>query len=822
MDQATTTTTATAQRVQWLQSLGCSPLPVAPAQAEPLTKEGKPLFNGKNPSYLDASGKAHLIKHTQYRETPPTVAELETWFANPQNGIGTLAGGGGIDWIDLDRKNFDSQSDCDNARSLILEKCPRTYFEKTKSGGAHIAVKLAEAKNFTNFELGNGDHAGEFLGHGRFVVLAPTPGYESQNGDEIASVQSAESLGLRKVGGGAAETSEKKEAVTVAINPNLQPVALEALISRKAKDILSATKSDDVSADLARLARELYGCAEWYPAQGLPVSGNPDAILQQAAANLGVDPARLNRITEPIPKTGNLPGLVKHGGAAKAIAWFERQSKKSEDSSSEDCAELKKIRLLEKHYEGRLRYNQLSQKIEIDGCTIEDIEAARIRFIKDTNKSVGVDLFCAVARLIAEENAYHPVARYLEKVSEKSTDTSILEGIAKRYFNVDDPLYDTYVKRWLISAVARIFEPGCKADCALFLQGGQGARKSTFFSRLAGDDFFSDSLGDTQSNKDEILLMHRFWIHEWSELETVFRKKEMASVKSFMARGFDSVRPPYRRDLIDLKRACVFAGTTNESSFLSDTTGDRRFWIIPVRGKIATDLLAEERDLIWAAAVALYRSGEQWHLTESEEIASGELNAQFRSLDPWHEKVAVYVAGREFTTSNEILTGAFEYELRNIGRKEQLRVSGILTSLGWENIVKKLDGKSVKVWARPVALKPESEGEQKYPQLGGEAVATGSVDIDQTTEPNVTPDKPADWQDFETLLIAAETYAELEEAKQNFTKELRREVLSVWKTDGRYEWFSTKFANLKAAMASNMVRNADGSLTPQSTNGTFF
>ena len=678
-------------KAQWLLSLGCSPLPVAPAQAEPVGKNGKPLFNGKNPSYLDSSGKAHLIKHSDFNKAQPTDADLEKWFEHPANGIGTVAGTGGIDWIDLDRKNFDSDKDCDTARAQILELCDRTYYESTKSGGFHIAVRLGSKKDFTNFSLGgSGRHAGEFLGVGRFVVVAPTPGYSSLNGDEIASVENAEALGLQRVGSLQPETKP--------IETDLSPVPLANLLSKPCKEILKGKTDGDASASLAKLAREAYGVAQWYPEKGLPVTGDADDLLNKVAEMLGVDSKRLTNILKSIPTVGNRPALVEWGNEERAIAFFMKQQKANVDGE-DVCKELQKIRSLRAEYGDRLRFNELSQKIEVDGVSLEDIEGERIYYIEKTNQSIGVDSFCSVLRVIAAENSYHPVALKLEAVSaEHGDDTSILENIAKRYFGVDDPLYDTYLKRWLISAVARIREPGCKADCALFLQGGQGARKSTFFSVLAGDDFFSDSLGDTQNNKDEILLMHRFWIHEWSELETIFRKKEMATVKSFMARRFDSVRPPYRRDLIDLKRRCVFAGTTNENAFLSDNTGDRRFWTIPVKGKIPTDLLLKERDRIWAAAVALYEQGEQWYLTEEEETASRMLNAQFRSLDPWHEKVESFLSSKQSTTINEVLTGCFEYELKAIGRKEQLRVSGVLTALGWKSSTQKEHGKTVRRW----------------------------------------------------------------------------------------------------------------------------
>ena len=740
MNQAIAQTTATVQRAQWLISLGCSPLPVAPAQAEPQTTDGKPVFNGKNPSYLDASGKAHLIRHTQYRDTQPNAEQLKEWFTNPSNGIGTLAGQGGIDWIDLDRKNFESQEACDNARALILEKCDRTYFESTKSGGAHIAVKLSEPKTFTNFELGTGTHAGEFLGQGRFVVLAPTQGYTSQNGDEIASVQSAEVLGLAKVGRSNAAATDIPDALTAKQREILEtnksrdmgkpPVPIERLISSKNKEVLNGKADDDVSKSLARLARELFAVSEWYPGQLLPVSGDADALLKQAAEKLQVDSERLERILQGISRTGNIPALVKHGGTGKAIAWFRKQRKASVDGD-EVCSELKKIRQLRKHYEGRVRLNELTQRIEIDGVGCDDIEGERIYYIEQTNKTIGVDFFCSVMRVIGTENSYHPVRVYLEDVAEKSTDVSILEGIAERYFGAKDEIYTTYVKRWLVSAVARIFEPGCKVDTGLFLHGGQGVKKSTFFKVLAGSGsgtkFFSDSIGGARSEADEIKLLHKFWIHEWSELETVFKRKEIAAIKSFMSRDTDTARFAYRRDEVDLLRQSVFCGSTNEKVFLNDNTGDRRFWIIPIsKEDIPLDILRKERDQIWAAAVALYRSGYQHWLTKAEEKLSSEANSEFRNLDPWHEKIEGYIAHCSEVTTSGILTECFKFEDADISRVLSMRVSGVLTSLGWSNISTKRNGRSVRIWLPPVT-------EPSIPNI--EPVQT----IEPTTEPIAEP-----------------------------------------------------------------------------------
>ena len=145
----------------WLLVQGLPPLPVAPAQ-DPMryparNRDGSlkrdrdgalvPAFTGKNPSFLDQRGIPHLIRHTQYQNRLPTQAELQTWFANPDNGIGTLGGWHNIVWVDVDMKQFESQQACDQRISDWLSQYPllqQTFTERTHSGGWRLAVRVHE------------------------------------------------------------------------------------------------------------------------------------------------------------------------------------------------------------------------------------------------------------------------------------------------------------------------------------------------------------------------------------------------------------------------------------------------------------------------------------------------------------------------------------------------------------------------------------------------------------------------------------------------------------------------------------------------------
>ena len=189
------------------------------------------------------------------------------------------------------------------------------------------------------------------------------------------------------------------------------------------------------------------------------------------------------------------------------------------------------------------------------------------------------------------------------------------------YFGAEDNAYTREsIRKTLVGAVARIFNPGIKFDTMLILAGRQGIGKSTFF-RFLGMDWYSDSLC-TFEGKDAAELLQGYWIIEAGEL-TGMTKSEMNTVKQFLSKGDDVYRAAYgRRTEIHL-RQCVIVGTTNETEFLKDYTGNRRFWPVDLaerahRKNVWRDMPAEVPQ-IWAEAVALYRLGEALILSPDAE-----------------------------------------------------------------------------------------------------------------------------------------------------------------------------------------------------------
>ena len=234
---------------------------------------------------------------------------------------------------------------------------------------------------------------------------------------------------------------------------------------------------------------------------------------------------------------------------------------------------------------------------------------------------------------VARDIRVHPVREYLNRLHWDGTPR--LEAWTVTHLGAEDtPLNRAFGSLWMISAVARIMQPGSKADHMLILEGPQGAKKSTALAVLAGDGWFTDELAEIGS-KDAALQMRGVWIIEIAELDAIGRA-EVSRIKAFLSRTVDRYRPPYDRYVVDVPRQCVFAGSVNPDTYLRDETGNRRFW--PVRcGRIDLDALRRDRDQLWAEAVVRYREGAIWWIDDRDLITAASAEQQARVQDDaWH------------------------------------------------------------------------------------------------------------------------------------------------------------------------------------------
>jgi predicted P-loop ATPase len=339
-----------------------------------------------------------------------------------------------------------------------------------------------------------------------------------------------------------------------------------------------------------------------------------------------------------------------------------------------------------------IRYNLFTQQIEIKGKVIDGADRFYLK-LAEMGYKVGKELAIDCLVQVANENPYNPVTEYLLHC-EQHVEPAYIDGLATAYLRPGDQdsgttIYDEMLKRTLIGAVARAFDPGYKHDTACVIMGDQGAYKSSFWGCLGGP-FYSDALGDI-STKDDVMVLHRSWIMEWAELDHITNRKHAGQVKAFLSQAVDLLRVPYGKAVEAFPRRGIIVGTTNKTTgFLVDETGNRRFWVIPTTktqvDQINTAMLLMERDAIWAAAVQAYRSGETSRLPVAMEVAVQQENDAYMIESPWRSAICTYLADRrsmEVLTSEEILAKAIQKPMERQTKVDQMQVASILKELGW-------------------------------------------------------------------------------------------------------------------------------------------
>jgi predicted P-loop ATPase len=294
---------------------------------------------------------------------------------------------------------------------------------------------------------------------------------------------------------------------------------------------------------------------------------------------------------------------------------------------------------------------------------------------------VCVEVAGQAVQVVARDRPFHPVRRYLDSL--KWDGTRRIDSWLSLYLGAEDSHYAAAVgARWLISGVARIYQPGTKVDCCPILEGRQGLGKSRALRTLAGD-WFTDEIGDLGS-KDAAMQSRGVWIVELSELGSMDRSgSETSRIKAFISRSTDRFRPPYGKHLIECPRQCIFAGSVNKSTYLKDETGARRFWPVACT-RILIPELKRDRDQLWAEAVEHYGAGAVWWMEtiELNRLAEKEQTARYET-DPWDEAITSFIVKKEDVSIPEILRKCLGKKKEHWTQLDQNRIAKVLTSHGW-------------------------------------------------------------------------------------------------------------------------------------------
>ena len=292
-----------------------------------------------------------------------------------------------------------------------------------------------------------------------------------------------------------------------------------------------------------------------------------------------------------------------------------------------------------------------------------------------------------VASIVARKNAFNPVRDYLKSL--KWDGFSRLDTWLSRYLGAQgDELYlKTIGSKWLISAVARTFRPGCKADSMLVIEGKQGIGKSTAINILGGR-WYTDDIVANIGLKDASDQLRGRWIIEFSEIEAINRV-EQAKLKGWISRTTDRFRPAYGREVKEFPRTVVFVGTTNSDEYLMDETGARRYWPALCK-KIDLAAIKKDRDQLFAEAVVRYKAGETWHIDDKEAgEAAQKAQADRYVADAWESEIVKYLTNadgsrRDKVTSADVWQMALGKNTGDLDRLSQRRIGSIMTRLDYQ------------------------------------------------------------------------------------------------------------------------------------------
>ncbi len=394
---------------------------------------------------------------------------------------------------------------------------------------------------------------------------------------------------------------------------------------------------------------------------------------------------------------GQIPGLVRNGhGALKkniqnVIAFMLHHPDWAGVLAFDEFAGVP-VKMKRPPVSNGLGEPSLGEWTEIDS-----IRAAAWFQSEPIKLDVTPELVEYAMRVVSEERKFHVVRDYLNSLVWDRVPR--VETWLATYCRAKDNEYTRAVgQRWLVSAVARVMDPGCKADCMLVLETTmQGVGKSTVLKVLGGD-WYADT-GITIGDKDSYQALRRVWIYEFAELASI-KGREAERTKNFLSSTCDHYRPSYGRKYQDFPRQLVFAGTTNEREYMTDPTGERRKWPVLCRNEyFALDELVRDRDQIWAESLYLYLHGAKWHIDTPElrELCREEIESRM-SFDDWAQTVAEWLKAptvpdpysqrarniielKEGITTGQALNGAVGVALGDIKDGLSSRMGKVLRSL---------------------------------------------------------------------------------------------------------------------------------------------
>lgn len=619
-------------------------------------------------------------KHPHFLEewTKATVkdqAAIDAHFKKYQDaGIAILTGKeAGITVIDFDSK--------DNPLfQQIFQACP-TYWVATKKGFHLYYQYIPELKQGTN-RLGKGV---DIRNDGGVVFAPPTKNYVGSE-DEIEDInEDAKAiLNTHYTPGSGKAPSDKELAATETRNDSLFRKACgwinvydqQEVWNRMVKANKAFKKGELTDEELEQLFQQVVGYTP-----------------EKKESDFPIEELRLITVTDAKGKEH----FVKCAENCNRLL--------ANHPAFHDC-----FRFDEFTQQGKYRENAKDPWMPITDELYIDIQS-KIQSLYPHFSTYGMELVINAVTWIGQQNRMDSAIEWIESLTWDGE--TRLESFCAKAYGVEDTLYHQIVGRDFWRGMAsRILLPGKHHRFVMILEGEQNTKKSKSFRAIAGDEWFLEDAPIPSENVSFYMSLWGKLIVEFAE-GVVFSKVDMGKLKGIVSTPQDTIVKKWGRAPSTIKRRCVFVITTNQSEYLTDRTGNTRFF--PVKAvKIDLDYIEKNREQLFAEACYRIKQGEIWwdESDEAKKVIAEEQSARMASsvlednIERWVTDPANLVKTHKGFLLADVLRSVLD---REPNRGEEMIAGAILREKGFvrDKNLRTVDDVRGRFWTSPALQNTE-------------------------------------------------------------------------------------------------------------------
>lgn len=621
--------------------------------------------------------KVPLIKWEEYTKRKPTEEAVTEWFTKwPSAWVGIVTGKvSGITVVDIDVKH-EAVTD--------YKQFGASYVVKTKSGGWHLYFKYTD-KVITCSDQYEQFPYTDIRNDGGYVVAPPSEGYELLEGGEWKEFPVTMFGGGRKSGSGGRKSGFKLQ---------------------DGVGVTEGGRNDTLARTIGSLLRSMPSSVwetEVWP-----------TVLQ--INQTYVPPLPEDEVKRTFESIANKEKLGRSDDSEKVIPSpvevsdtdvIKMRLRGNKSGPFKDVANA--VYALGAHSDWRMafRYDAFTKVVYFRGKPMRDKDITEAQMWMQCELDMN-----GISRKVVEEavevRSKEPeclmdsALEWLEAL-EWDGKARLDDWLHKVYGVENDEYHQKVGSNWLRALVRRQVWPGSKYDHVLVIQGGQGVRKTTSFSALGGPWHVETTI--QADSKDFLMQFDGKAIVEFSEGDTLNRS-ETKTLKAIITRQIDKYRAPYGRRDEEHPRRCVFCMTTNESEFLKDNTGNRRWLVVRMPDGAVADVewLEENREQLFAEAYAR-REENVWEIPQD---VAEQMQDAVRMADAMEEDVLTWwrALGQEGRDEGVTVKEFYEWLYANkenvnpvIPRDFEWRVKGIFVGvLKLKHDRRRINGEKRRAW----------------------------------------------------------------------------------------------------------------------------